>query len=111
MEISKFKCVRCGTCCKWEGAVRVTEQEIDAIAAFLGIPLDEFIQKHTYLTPDRKSLSLLEKPDGSCCYYDDDAHACRIQPVKPAQCSAFPYEWNFPGWEKLCKGAQQDEEE
>lgn len=85
----------------------MTELEVDAIAQYLKIPLEEFLRDHTRLTQDRSSLSLLEKADGSCCYYDDAAHSCRIQPVKPAQCRAFPYNWNFPGWEKLCAGAKK----
>ena len=68
-DLSAFQCRRCGACCKWEGPVRVTEQEIDAIADYLGIELQRFIRDYTYLTPDRRSLSLLEKEDGSCFYY------------------------------------------
>ncbi len=107
----KFQCVRCGACCRWEGPVRVTEKEVDAIAAYLDIPVKDFLRDHTVLTPDRRSLSLLEKPDGSCCYYDEQTRSCRIQAVKPAQCRDFPLKWNFPGWEKLCAGAQQEKKE
>ena len=98
-------CIRCGACCRWEGPVRVSEPEIDAIAAYLQIPVKDFIREHTVLTSDRRSLSLLENPDGSCCYYDPEKHLCKIQPVKPKQCRDFPEKWNFPGWEKLCAGA------
>ena len=105
---SDFQCVRCGACCRWEGPVRVSDREIDEIAGFLKIPVRDFIRDHTVLAPDRRSLSLKEKPDGSCCYYDETAHGCRIQPVKPRQCRDFPLLWNFPGWEKLCAGAKAD---
>lgn len=104
MDLSLFECKRCGACCKWEGPVRVSQEEINAIAGFLNIEPGEFIRDHTVLTPDRKSLSLMEKPDGSCVYYDDAEKACIINPVKPAQCSAFPFRWNFPGWDELCAG-------
>lgn len=100
-----FQCARCGACCRWEGPVRVTDEEINAIAAFLGIAPEDFIRGFTYLTPDRRGLSLLEKEDGSCLYYDEEAHRCLINDVKPKQCRDFPLQWNFPGWEKLCKGA------
>lgn len=106
MNLSNFKCCRCGTCCKWEGAVRVSHEEIIKIAEFLRIDPQEFINRHTVLTPDRRSLSLMEKADGSCVYYDDEKKACAINPVKPHQCRAFPFEWNFPGWEKLCEGGK-----
>ena len=101
-----FQCQRCGACCRWEGPVRVSEKEVDAIADFLHIPVQDFIRDHTVLTADRRSLSLRENPDGSCSYYDPRTRLCLIQPVKPAQCRNFPLRWNFPGWEKLCAGAQ-----
>ena len=101
-----FHCIRCGACCRWEGPVRVSEKEVDSIAAYLHIPLQEFLRDHTVLTADRRSLSLKEKPDGSCWYYDPHTKLCTIQQVKPAQCRNFPVQWNFPGWEKLCAGAQ-----
>ena len=53
-DLSAFQCRRCGACCKWEGPVRVTEQEIDAIADYLGIELQRFIRDYTYLTPERR---------------------------------------------------------
>lgn len=102
----EFHCVRCGACCRWEGPVRVSEKEVDAIADFLHIPVRDFIRDHTVLTPDRRSLSLMEKSDGACVYYDTVTGSCKIQAVKPKQCRDFPLVWNFPGWEKLCRGAQ-----
>ena len=89
----------------------MSDQEISVIAVFLGIPEDEFIQKHTVLTPDRKSLSLMEKEDGSCVYYDDNVKACILQSVKPQQCKDFPKVWNFPGWDVICEGGKALHEE
>ena len=110
-DLSSFRCIRCGACCKWEGPVRVSDREIDAIADFLGIDLQSFIREYTRLTPDRRSLSLLEKEDGSCLYYDDAEKACRINPVKPEQCRDFPLRWNFPSWRRFCAGAAALENE
>ena len=104
-DLSSFHCIRCGACCKWEGPVRVSDREIDRIADFLGIDLQRFIREYTRLTSDRRSLSLLEKEDGSCLYYDDAEKACRINPVKPKQCRDFPLRWNFPSWRRFCAGA------
>jgi len=73
MDLSEFRCRRCGTCCKWEGPVRVSQEEIARIAEFLHIDVQEFINN----------------------------------PVKPRQCSAFPFDWNFPGWEMLCEGGKE----
>ena len=105
-----FVCKRCGTCCRWEGAVKVAPDEVDAIAAFLQIPVEEFLDKHTRLTPDRKHLSLLEKPSGECEYliFTDGMSSCAIEQVKPRQCRDFPEKWNFPGWQKLCGSGKND---
>lgn len=102
-----FKCARCGACCEWEGPVRLEEGEVDAIAGFLHMEVADFIAAHTVLTEDRRSLSLMEKPDGSCAFYDREGKLCLINPVKPGQCVRFPASWSFPGWERLCAGAKQ----
>lgn len=103
---SSFRCLRCGACCRWKGIVKVSADEIRAVADFLHIPEQEFIDRFTRLAPDRSTLVLPEKEDGSCFYYDEASHACRIQEVKPAQCRAFPHSWRFPGWEKECAGGR-----
>ncbi len=107
MPPGAFKCVRCGACCEWEGPVRLEEDELDAIAAFLHMEPAAFIAAHTVLTEDRRSLSLMERPDGSCAFYDREGKSCLINPVKPRQCVSFPASWSFPGWEGLCAGARQ----
>lgn len=89
--------------------MKVEADEVDAIAAFLGISADEFLEKHTRLTPDRKHLSLMEKSSGECEYLSSSADGlaiCLIDQVKPRQCRNFPAKWNFPGWRKLCKGGK-----
>ena len=73
------------------------------IAVYLGMDRIAFVQQYTRLTADRRSLSLIEHNDGSCIFLEDD-NRCRINPVKPKQCRDFPVRWNFPGFEKLCKG-------
>ena len=105
MSGREFRCRRCGSCCRWPGAVKLLPAEVDAIAAYLQMPVEEFLDRHTVITPDRRHLSLMEKADGSCEYLTADASglpACAIEPVKPAQCRDFPLRWNFPGWENEC---------
>lgn len=103
--MKKFQCRRCGNCCKWHGLVRLTDDEIDAIAAFLNMNVSDFIAQYTILTPDRRGLSLTERENGECCFYDSESSLCIIQQVKPVQCKNFPQLWNFDGWEKECEGA------
>ena len=95
-----YQCQRCTACCRWPGDVKVSAAEITAIAGFLGMEEEEFIQTHTRLRTDRQGLSLIEKKNHECVMLD--GRDCRIQPVKPEQCRGFPNTWNFPGWEKIC---------
>ena len=78
-----FQCRRCGACCRInDGIVRVSDAEVVRIAAFLGMGEAEFIERETELAPDRRSLMLRSRPDGSCAYLTAD-NLCRINPVKP----------------------------
>jgi len=70
----------------------------------LGISTDDFIQNHTRLTRDRIGLSIIEREDHSCSMLDEGG--CRIENAKPYQCRAFPLEWNYDGWEKVCLAAK-----
>ena len=104
-NVIRYACQRCTNCCRWPGVVKVAPGEIEAIAAHVGMAGGEFIQAHTRLRPDRLGLSLIEKPDGSCEWLD--GRDCRLQPVKPAQCRAFPNDWNFPGWREKCEAVPE----
>lgn len=104
----EFRCARCGNCCRWPGYVKLTDAEIVAIAGHLGISETEFTAQYTMLARNRRFLSLIEKPDGSCVFFEAEPVGCRINPVKPQQCRDFPEKWNFPGWEEQCRGKQSE---
>lgn len=102
-----YVCARCGNCCKWRGYVHVTQEEIQSIAQFLGIEHKIFMDKYIRLTKERTGLSLIENPDGSCVFLENDR--CLINPVKPRQCKAFPNEWNFEGFQEVCNARAKSE--
>jgi Fe-S-cluster containining protein len=92
----------CGACCRIkDGIVRVSGAEIARIAVFLGMGEAEFIERETEVAPDRKSLVLKSRPDGSCAYLTED-NLCRINPVKPDKCRTFPFEWTNPDSSEVC---------
>ncbi|MDD5199338.1 MAG: YkgJ family cysteine cluster protein [Terrimicrobiaceae bacterium] len=99
-----YQCQRCGNCCRWPGFVRLSDADITAIAAFLGIEEIDFIQRYTRLRPQRDGLALIDKPNGECVFLD--GIDCAIQPVKPRQCAGFPNAWNFPGWRDSCEAVE-----
>ena len=82
-----FECLQCGVCCTGApGTIYVSDREIDAIRQFLAIPADRLIQEHLYAFRD--SYSIREHADGRCHFYEN---GCRIYPVRPHQCRAFPF--------------------
>ena len=99
-----YVCQRCTACCRWPGDVRLEPDELAPIARVLGISEDAFIRRFTRLRTNRQGLSLTECDNHECIMLDGDA--CRIQPVKPAQCAGFPNKWNFPGWRQLCQALE-----
>lgn len=100
--MGKWLCQRCGNCCRWPGLVRVNEREIVAIASFVGVEEQAFIDKFTEITPDRRGLTLISKEDGSC-FFLDGHNTCRINAVKPLQCSGFPNSWTVPNQAEVCE--------
>ena len=99
-------CQRCTACCRWPGQVRLTEAEIARLAAFKGVSEHDFIQQFTRLTPDRRGLALLDKPNGECIFLEGES--CAVQPVKPQQCRDFPNLWHYPGAEKFCRATPRE---
>ncbi|NLB56327.1 MAG: hypothetical protein GX811_11290, partial [Lentisphaerae bacterium] len=80
--------------------VHITATEISKIASFLNLTEDEFMNKYVRITQDRKGLSLIENPDGSCVFLK--GNDCIINDVKPQQCLDFPNKWNFEGFREVC---------
>lgn len=97
-----YVCRRCTACCKWPGDVCLEDDEVESIAAFLGLPVGEFTARYTRLRANRQGLSLVDKDGTGECIMLDGAD-CRLQEVKPAQCRGFPNSWNFPGWSRVCE--------
>ena len=96
-----FKCRRCGNCCTINGSVAVKESEIERMANHLGVSVHEFTAQFTELNNTRMGLRLKDHKDGSCIMLAED-RSCRINPVKPRQCSGFPHDWNYKEWTKVC---------
>lgn len=91
----KFTCKLCGHCCSGEpGYVFLSKDEIEHISSYLGLAEEEFLNKYTRLI-DRGTyydISLKEREDYSCIFLSDKG--CKIYPVKPLQCSTYPF-WDY----------------
>lgn len=107
----QFECTQCGNCCTGApGAIWVTDDELQAIADYLGKSVGEMRLLHTRLI--RGKLSLREYSNGDCEFFDGAARKCTIYPVRPVQCRTWPF-WrsnvsNEAAWrdvQRTCPGA------
>ena len=84
----RFECTGCGKCCTGEpGQVLVGAVECGKIADYLGIPVGEFMHRHTREVADGTSLT--ERSNGDCVFLENGS--CAIHAVKPVQCGTFPF--------------------
>lgn len=87
-----FKCTECGKCCTGPtGYVWVTEEEMQAMAHVLKLPLDLFKRKYTRQRDNR--YALIEKRalnnDYDCIFLQ--GKKCMIYQARPTQCRTFPW--------------------
>lgn len=108
-----FKCTECGKCCTGSpGYVWVSPQEIEEMALFLNLPLDQFIQR--YIRKVGKRFSLIESKITYDCIFLKDKK-CQVYGARPIQCRTFPW-WpqnlsSPTAWEetaKHCEGIQAE---
>jgi len=84
----RFSCLACGACCTGgPGYVWVSDEEIERIAAFLG--LERAVFRRRYLVLGYRGYSLREKAGYDCVFLDGGR--CTIYPVRPRQCRSFPF--------------------
>ncbi len=88
-------CQSCGgACCIGEsGYIWVTRQEIEAIAEYLMLPLEDFAKHYLLRAKNRYSLKELkdEELGYACIFFDKEKRGCSIYSVRPKQCRTFPF--------------------
>jgi len=86
----RFSCTQCGDCCSGTpGYVWVTNEEIAALAALVGLSVDEFEDKYCRQVGIRKSLK--EFPNGDCVFLDSQSRRCTVYDARPRQCRTWPF--------------------
>jgi len=88
----KFSCVSgCVRCCGGApGDVFVTRQELEAIAAYLKVDVQEFEDSHVRHYASGR-MSLIERRNGDCVLLDLEKKGCGIYDVRPKQCRDYPF--------------------
>ena len=96
----KFKfnpnaCEECGgKCCIGEsGYVWVNKEEIEKIAKFLGLEIEEFIKNYLRKVEYKYSLKEIKKDNSYECVFFENGK-CLIYEVRPRQCREFPF-WDY----------------
>jgi len=88
-------CDTCGgACCTGEsGYIWVKYQEIEKIAQFLELTIEEFAT--IYLRKVKHRYSIIEKKldtdNYACIFFDNSIKQCTIYSVRPSQCRSFPF--------------------
>ena len=86
----RFECLRCGRCCTGApGRVRVSDEEIAALAARLGLAEAEFRAGYTRRSRGADVL-LAEKRNFDCVFFDSE-QGCSVYEDRPRQCRTWPF--------------------
>jgi Fe-S-cluster containining protein len=86
----RFQCTQCGDCCSGgEGYVWVNQEEIDAMAARVGMTPVAFEERYVKRVGVRRSLK--ERAGGDCVLLDEKTRACTAYEQRPRQCRTWPF--------------------
>lgn len=109
-----FKCTGCGKCCSGApGYVWINEKEMDALANFLKVTLDELKSKYLIRVKNKYSIKDLKHANYNCIFLRDNK--CTVYPVRPSQCRTYPF-WpsimrSKQTWDQeasLCEGIREE---
>ena len=87
----RFECTQCGNCCRNHGDyayVYLSERELRAIPAYLGLTRREFLER--YCTKEPGDFPTLRMDTPACPFLGED-NRCAIYPVRPKQCATWPF--------------------
>jgi len=109
----EFACSQCGNCCTGApGYVWMNDAEIHAMAEYVNMPVADFITTYTRKVGIR--VTLRERSNYDCVFFDSVKRNCTVYPVRPRQCRTWPF-WDSnlkspEAWEDVkltCPGAGQ----
>ncbi|GMO53237.1 MAG: YkgJ family cysteine cluster protein [Treponemataceae bacterium] len=90
-----FSCARCSSCCRYEsGFVYLSENDLAKLCRFSGMEKNEFIPLYCRWAPYYDAfyaLSLKEKSNYDCVFYDEASGGCAVYAARPVQCETYPF--------------------
>lgn len=106
----RFACTQCGNCCTGApGHTWVSETEIDALSARLGVDRETFMRTYAKRVWRRgeELVSLVEKKNNDCIFWAKGI-GCTVYEDRPRQCRTWPF-WrplleDSESWEDAARG-------
>ena len=85
-----MECIRCGVCCAKHHAI-VSLDEVQQIASYLGISMDEWVKVYSEPRWQSQKNYLIRHVNSACIFlrFVGEMSYCKIQSVKPSCC----YDW------------------
>lgn len=93
----RFQCTMCGNCCTGpEGVVMFSPEEGVAMAAKLGMELDQFLKAYARRIGNGRSLREKKTEFGNDCIFLDRQSipgkaVCGLYEARPSQCRTWPF--------------------
>jgi uncharacterized protein len=100
----EFKCTGCGKCCQIEGICRISLKDVKNISKFLNLKEPEFLHQYTEVF-DQNQIILKDHENTTDCIFLNEKKQCSIYPVRPMQCSTYPY------WSEILESTETWNEE
>jgi Fe-S-cluster containining protein len=85
----RFRCTRCGRCCRGAGNVWVSDDEIEALASLLEVSPDEF--RAVYARRGGRAGTILRQKRNQDCVFWDEKRGCGVYERRPKQCRTYPF--------------------
>jgi Fe-S-cluster containining protein len=86
-----FVCKMCGECCKGRGGIRTTLSEIEAMAKYLKMDKEEFINNYCECQSGHYYIREKEVNGEKVCVFLQENGSCAVHPCKPLPCKLWPY--------------------
>lgn len=80
-----------GFCCKGDGFVFLSGEDIKAISSFLQLEKEVFLEKYTVAFYNKVTLKSLKINGEVVCCFLSKGGFCEIYPARPLQCRTFPF--------------------
>lgn len=84
----RFRCTRCGNCCRGAGNVWVAADEIAALAESLELSDGDF--RKGYVRRSGLGIVLRQKRDQDCVFWSASS-GCAVYEQRPRQCRTYPF--------------------